>query len=94
MWYRQSLFALTLCFAQPFLAAQCNRPPDLDRQIKAAPTAEAYNALGGWFGEHQQPACAVAAFTEATRLDKTSFPSHFNLGLALLQNNQPQQAVS
>src|SRR5277367_6629063 len=94
MRYRRCLFPFVLCFARPILAAQCSRPPDLDRQIKAAPTADAYNALGGWFAEHRQPACAVAAFTEATRLDKASFPSHFNLGLALLQNNQPEQAVS
>ena len=94
MWLRPSLFLLTVIFAQSGLAAECIRPPDLDGQIKAKPSADAYNALGGWFAEHRQPACAVSAFTEAARLDPASFPSHFNLGLALLQFNQPGRAVS
>src|ERR1700685_1524183 len=91
---KPSLFLLTLIFAQSVFAAECLPPPDLDREIKVKPSADAYNALGGWFAEHRQPACAVSAFTEAARLDPASFPSHFNLGLAVLQFTQTRRAVS
>src|SRR5271155_249909 len=91
---RPSIFLVALIFAQSGFAAECIRPPDLDSEIRAKPSADAYNALGAWFAEHRQPACAVSAFTEAARLDPASFPSHFNLGLALLQFNDPGRAVS
>src|SRR5258708_30064706 len=91
---RPWLFLLALISAQSGFAAECIRPSDLDSEIKARPSADAYNALGGWFAEHRQPACAVSAFTEAAKLDPASFPSHFNLGLALLQFNQPERAVA
>jgi Flp pilus assembly protein TadD len=76
------------------LGAQCQEPADLERAIKTHPTASAYDALGAGFAERREFKCAIAAFEQALRLDPNSWATHFNLGLALLQEQDSGRAIT
>ena len=73
--------------------ATCKAPADLEQTIKAHPSADAYDALGAYFGQRQKISCAIVAFESAAHLDSNSWEAHFNLALALLQSNQPTRAA-
>src|SRR2546423_15571722 len=74
--------------------AQCIGPSDLEQAIQTNPSANAYNALGAWFAQRHQFACAIPAFDKALQLSPNSWDTHFKLGLALMENNDHQRAVS
>jgi tetratricopeptide (TPR) repeat protein len=74
--------------------AQCHNPPDIDNALKHSPTAEAYEALGAYFAKRNEIACALPAFEKAIKLKPESWEAHFNFGLALLGNNQPEVAAT
>src|SRR5689334_21686442 len=94
MRYRTLAF-IGICLTLASLAnAQCIGPSDLEHAIQAAPSANAYNALGAWFAQRRQFACAVPAFDKALQLNPNSWETHFNLGLALMENNDQQRAAS
>jgi tetratricopeptide (TPR) repeat protein len=67
----------------------CQGPANLEHAVASTPTAGAWNALGAWFGGHNQPDCAIGAFESALRLAPDSWESHFDLGLALLNSGHP-----
>ena len=71
----------------------CKGPAELEKAIKAHPSAGAYDALGAYFGQRQKISCAISAFESAVHLDPNSWEARFNLALALLQSNQPTRAA-
>src|ERR1700730_8683991 len=73
--------------------AACKGPAELEQAITVHPSAEAYDALGAYFGQQQKISCAISAFESAVHLDPNSWEAHFNLSLALLQSNQPARAA-
>ncbi len=61
----------------------CHAPAALEAQVRERPTAKAWAAVGGWFGERQEFGCAVPAFEAAVRLDPEAARYHYFLGLSL-----------
>ena len=75
-------------------ASPCKGPPEIEKAIASQPSAAAYDALGAYFGQHNQVACALPAFESAVKLAPGSSEAHYDLGLALLQSGSPQRAVA
>jgi len=71
----------------------CTGPKELERVIATHPTAAAFDALGAYFGQRHQLPCALSAFHSAVRLEPRSWEAHYNLALALMQNNQAATAL-
>jgi tetratricopeptide (TPR) repeat protein len=74
--------------------ATCKGPADLERALATHPSAGAYDALGAYFGQHQELSCAIAAFESAVHQDPNSWEARFNLALALLQKHEPAKAAT
>ncbi len=74
-------------------ASSCKGPPEIEHAIASQPSAAAYDALGAYFAQHNQMACALPAFETAVKLAPNSSDAHYDLGLALLQSGTPQRAV-
>ncbi len=72
----------------------CTGPAELEHVIATHPTAAAYDALGAYFGKHQQLACALNAFHAAVRIDPRSWEARYDLALALLQHQQADAAAN
>jgi tetratricopeptide (TPR) repeat protein len=72
---------------------RCKVPPELQRKIASHPSANAYDALGSYFGQEDRYSCAVSAFRSSLRLDPKSWQTHSYLGLALLASGKPDKAV-
>ena len=51
----------------------CNGPPDLEKVISTRLSASAYDAMGAYFGQRKQFACAISAFESALRLQPNSW---------------------
>jgi len=88
--------SVVLCCASGVALAQtpnCKGPAELERVIAAHPSAPAYDALGAYFGQHQQISCALSAFRSAVRLDAGSWEAHYDLAIALLQHKDVEAAV-
>src|SRR4051794_21068935 len=94
MLYRRSAFVGIFLSVAALGSAQCLGPSDLERAIQTAPSANTYDALGAWFAQRRQFACAIPAFEKAVQMRGDSWETHFNLGLALMENNDEQRAVS
>jgi tetratricopeptide (TPR) repeat protein len=82
-----------LTFAQPSFA-DCTPPPEIAARLQAQPDADAYTALGTYYGEHQQFTCANDAFSAALKLDPASAKLNYFLGLSLLSSGQVEAAVA
>jgi len=65
--------------------AACKGPAELEQAITLHPSAEAYDALGAYFGQQQKISCAISAFESAVHLDPNSWEAHFNLATSLLE---------
>src|SRR5438552_693441 len=100
--YPRTLAQIALCswlahalttglFAQ--MPAACKGPTELEKEIATHPAAGAYDALGAYFGQRQQLACAITAFEAAVHQDPNSWEARFNLSLALLQKREPAKAA-
>src|SRR5215831_1954376 len=87
------LLAVLNTFAFSQVPANCKGPAELERDLATHPSAGAYDALGAYFGQQQQLACAIAAFEAAVHQDPNSWEARFNLSLALLQKHEPARAV-
>lgn len=66
----------------------CHGPQDLEMQAHAHPSTRTWGALGGWFGEQHNFACALSAFQTAVRLDPSSARMHYFLGVTLYSAGQ------
>lgn len=74
-------------------APACHGPLALETQVKAHPDVSGWTALGNYYGEHQQFACAAKALRSALRLSPHSAQLNYLLGLALYEGNECDQAV-
>jgi tetratricopeptide (TPR) repeat protein len=81
-----------LTFAQA-ASKKCKAPEDLERRISVHPSADAYDALGGYFGTRNEFSCAITAFRSALRLRPNSWQTRYFLGQTLLQNGDAAHAV-
>ncbi|MGH9581622.1 MAG: tetratricopeptide repeat protein, partial [Bryobacteraceae bacterium] len=66
----------------------------MQHAIESTPSADAYNSVGAWFANHHRITCAISAFEEALRLDANSWQTHYNLGLAMLEDKNQDRALS
>jgi len=72
----------------------CHGPQQLEAEIQAHPTAKNWAALGGWYGEQHQFACAVPAFRAALGIEPGSAILHYYLGLTLHSYGQSSDALA
>lgn len=85
------LTILLFCFDLPAQSLPgCNGPEDIERALAVRPSVPTWNALGTWFGSQNQLPCAIGAFESALRIAPNSWESHFDLGLALLNQGTAQ----
>jgi tetratricopeptide (TPR) repeat protein len=92
------LFVCLILFANPLPAQEephrrCAVPPELQRKVSSNPTAAGYDALGAYFGQSDNYACAIPAFRSSLELDPKSWRTHSYLGLALLASGDAVGAV-
>jgi len=87
------LFAGSLVLAQS-RSTTCQPPPNLKQEVDAHPSAAAYEALGAYFGDQKNFACAISAFRSSLRLGPNSWKTHYYLALVLLSSGDPQQAAN
>src|SRR5579864_2983691 len=90
-WFGAFFIGGTILSAQP--APSCKGPTELERDVAAKHSTDAYNAKGAYFAEKKQLSCAIAAFESAIRLDPNSADSHFNLALALREKRDLKRAA-
>src|ERR1019366_10480690 len=74
---------VALAISQPVWAASCVGPAPLEARVHSHPDAEAYEALGIWFGENHKSECAVQAFQAGLKLEPNSPRLPYLLGLSL-----------
>src|SRR5712692_10167307 len=88
--------AALLAWIEPALAQQaanCRGPVALEQAVARDPSPDALNALGAYFAQHKQLACAIASFERALRLDPNSWQTRYNLALALLDSGDRKAAA-
>src|SRR3979411_1198955 len=71
----------------------CKGPAELEGTLAKQPSAEAYDALGAYFGQRKEFSCAFSAFQSALRLEPNSWEAHYNLGLAYLESGDAERAT-
>lgn len=71
----------------------CHGPQSLEAAARNHASAPTLAALGGWFGEHQQYACAAREFRAALHFDPSSARLHYALGLSLNAGGKPTEAL-
>jgi tetratricopeptide (TPR) repeat protein len=72
----------------------CHGPRDLELAVTEHPTAKAWAALAGWFGEQHQYVCAIPAFRAALRIEPDSASLRYYLGLTLQSSGQSEAAIA
>ena len=72
----------------------CHGPQPLEIEAQNHPTAKNWSALGGWFGEHRQFACAIPAFRAALGIEPASASLHYYLGLTLHSSGKSEAAIA
>ena len=72
----------------------CHGPQPLELEVREHPTAKNWAALGGWFGERRQYACAIPAFRAALHIEPSSASLHYYLGLTLHSFGQSKDALA
>ncbi len=85
------VFAVSgLCTAS---SSVCTPPPALKSKLQRNPSADTYAELGMWYGDHDQYACAVEAYSHALKLEPKSAEFLYLLGLNLLRQGNFGDAV-
>lgn len=64
-------------------SAACTPPADLAARVQQRASAENYQALGSWYSDHQQFACAAKAFASASAIEPDSSSLAYLWGLSL-----------
>ncbi len=77
----------------PSVWAACTGPASLEAAIHTHPDADAYAALGTWFDQNRQTACALEAYRSGLKRAPDSAQLNFLLGRSLYAASRPQQAV-
>lgn len=86
--------AANLLANPPAQTPTCTGPPSLEARLHAHPSADAYAALGDWFGESHKMECAVATFRAGVKLEPDSPVLNYLLGLSLYSAGHIQEAVA
>ena len=74
--------------------AECTPPPQLQTKLHAHPSAETYAAVGQYFGDKDQHACAAQAWASAFKLEPSSAKFAYMLGLNLFFSGDADRAAS
>jgi tetratricopeptide (TPR) repeat protein len=72
----------------------CVPPAALAQELASHPTAAAFNALAGYFGERNDFSCAISAFRSSLKLEPNSPQTHYYLAIALLAQGNAQEAIT
>lgn len=83
-WRALALFGtIALGQSRPLSSATCNAPAALQARTRSNPNSDAFAAMGVWFGNHHESACASQAFEAAAKLQPQSSRIEYLLGLSL-----------
>lgn len=95
-WLRILAFACTVALAvsQPLWSASCVGPAPLEVRVHSHPDADAYAALGIWFGENRKSECAAQAFQAGLKLEPNSPRLPYLLGLSLYTAGKLEESVA
>ena len=85
---------MALCMAISVARAACIGPQALEAKVHTHPDADAYAALGNWFGEQRKFDCAVNAFNSALKLQPDSPRLSYMLGLSLYSEGRVSDAAA
>jgi tetratricopeptide (TPR) repeat protein len=80
-------------FAAP-RSAPCVAPTQLEARVRAHPNADAYAALGIWYGNNHKSACEARAFQAGLKLEPDSPRLTYLLGLSLYTAGEPEESVT
>ena len=73
--------------------AACTPPADLAARVQQRASAENYQALGTWYSDHQQFACAAKAFASASAIEPDSAALAYLWGLSLSSADDDSAAL-
>ncbi|MGB7549251.1 MAG: tetratricopeptide repeat protein [Terracidiphilus sp.] len=93
-WQRISAGVLFWLVAGSLAHSACTPPPALKARLASRPTAEAYSALGSWFGDRKQFDCAAQAFASAARMQPSSSSLQYMWGLSLFSAGHDAEAAA
>jgi Flp pilus assembly protein TadD len=88
------VLAIGILPAGKALAADCAPPPQSQAKLQAHPSPETYAAIGQYFGDKGQHACAAQAWAAALKAKPDSAKFAYMLGLNLFFSGQPEPAVA
>ncbi|HEV2322805.1 MAG TPA: tetratricopeptide repeat protein [Terracidiphilus sp.] len=89
-----AVLVLVAARAAAQVPATCRPPASAAHPPPGTPPAEVHDAVGAWFAEKGDLACAAAEFKQAIRLEPHSAEAHFDLGLVRQRQQQPAAAIS
>lgn len=85
--------ALTAFLALTPCILACTGPSVLEAKLKAQPDADTYTQLGEWFGNHNQPDCALESFQKGLKLEPGSAQLYYLVGVTLYSSGHPEEAL-
>lgn len=85
--------SLALAVSHPLWSAPCVAPAPLEARVHSHPDADAYAALGIWFGDNRKSACAAQAFQAGLKLQPNSPRLTYLLGLSLYTAGELEKSV-
>ena len=95
---RSRIFVFTgtvaLAISQSLWSAPCVGPAHLEARVHSHPDADAYAALGIWFGENRRSECASQAFQAGLTLEPNSPRLPYLLGLSLYTAGKLQESLA
>jgi tetratricopeptide (TPR) repeat protein len=83
-----------LALSLPLRSDSCIGPPPLEARVHSLPDADAYQALGIWFGENHSSECAIQAFQAGLKLDPNSRRLPYLLGLSFYTAGKLEESVA
>jgi len=86
--------SVALAISQPLWSASCVGPAPLEARVHSHPDANAYEALGIWFGENRKSECAAQAFQAGLKLEPNSPRLPYLLGLSLYTAGKLEESVA
>ncbi len=85
---------VALTISQPLWSASCVGPVPLEARVHSHLDADAYTALGIWFGDNHKSECAAQAFKAGLTLEPNSPRLSYLLGLSLYTAGKLSEAVA
>lgn len=85
---------VALAISQPIWPASCVGPAPLEARVRSHPDADAYQALGIWFGENHKSECAAQSFQAGLRLEPNSPRLPYLLGLSFYTAGKLEESIA